>query len=446
MLTAGDIVGGRYEIIDVLQKNQCVIYYLARHKELDTSYCVHQYDLEKITESNSDFRNHCVEHDKLYEHFAARLLSELKEYASLSHPHLQGVIDLFRKEGYVYCVTPYYGVVTLDEAECFVVPMSLDKTQEVIRPMADALRYLHNHQFCHLTFCPKDIILAENKKLYLLTPSLILQLPGIGIQPVHHKMEGYAAPERYTRAGHVCAEMDTFSLTALLYYLLTGVRPPVSTGLSEDNPLPGNKRFTPSLYSFLAKGMNPDPQKRFLSVKEWLAAYERILKELPLPKSEKKVYPSLPSGDGMPKKSTKFVYKSPTSRPHRGARKPKKEFVPQGARPRPVVKPEKLSFGWVLFALGAVVAIALVISVVFTKNTLNDPEEHEYHETSHPSMMLYDSKKIIPRKSHRKEVEKIRRIEPEKVILMPKDSTDSAIRKISDELELKEVTSKDVKK
>ncbi|MFC4666052.1 protein kinase domain-containing protein [Falsiporphyromonas endometrii] len=396
MLKQGDIVGGRYEIVDLLQEGQCVRYYSAQHRELDMRYCVHEYDLEVITESNINQQRKPVEHDDLLEHFAARLLTELKEYALLKHPNLQRVVDLFRSGLFVYCVTPYFGDVRLLQSHSFSLPASLKDTERVIRSMADVLKYLHNHQFCHLTFCPGDILLTESDKIILLCPSFVLQLPGVGLQPVHSKMEGFAAPERYSKFGQVCPEMDTYSLTALLYYLLTSQRPPSSITFTIDHPLPHNKMLSDEVYSFLRKGMDPVPEKRFCSIKEWLVGYDKLLRD----QSTVESYASKSYGDSKAQKSS-FARK-------RQLEGKKREYVPQGNRPRPIVKPHRFLFGVVLLALAVVVALSLMISVLTTNNTINSSGHKNYQDSDAvPSLELYNPRKIKHRGQPQKEYQDV---------------------------------------
>ena len=159
-----------------------------------------------------------------------RFLREIEIAAQLSHPHILPLHDSGEADGLLFYVMP------LVEGESLRVrirrdgPMPIHDAVRVLRDVADALAYAHEHGVVHRDIKPDNVMLAARhaavtdfgiaKALTEAAGNTQVTTAGVSIGT-----PAYMAPEQCAAEPNVDHRADLYSLGVLAYEMLTG-RPP----------------------------------------------------------------------------------------------------------------------------------------------------------------------------------------------------------------------------
>ncbi|PHK46642.1 serine/threonine protein kinase, partial [Nostoc linckia z16] len=257
--------GGKYVIEQVLGQGGFGITYKALHVELNQTVVIKT-------------PNEYLSHDPEYEKYIDRFIQEGRILARLSedpHPHIVGVIDLFR-EGAIHClVMDFVEGENLFEAvrrrgalpEAEIVPC--------IRQIGEALSVVHQAGLVHRDAHPGNIMVRRNGKAVLIDFGIAKELlPKTLSSKGIAGNEGFAPYEQMSRGSRE-PTVDVYCLAATLYYAVTGQRPTTSLARKLDNAsLTAPKQISPSISNRLnqaiLKGMALEANDRPQSMEAWL--------------------------------------------------------------------------------------------------------------------------------------------------------------------------------
>ena len=202
-----------------------------------------------------------------------RFRREARLGASLIHPNLVTIFDTLSGEDGVLIVMEYVRGRPLSE---LVAPEGMDPRRllEILRPVAGAIDYAHEHGVVHRDVKPANVLIAEDRRVKLvdLGTAIAGHLTQITAENEIVGTLAYIAPERL--AGESVGEppADVYSLAVLAFEGLTGRRPHRANTPSElldqvlHNPPPDVKeawpQAPPRLGRVLMQGMDPDPKRR----------------------------------------------------------------------------------------------------------------------------------------------------------------------------------------
>jgi len=265
---------GRFEVLQPLGEGGMGLTFVAFDPRLDREVCL---KVLKALEG-SDPR---AELD--------RLLTEARAQARLSHP----------------AIVPVYEVVADTEAGLVALVMELVRgghsmrawlTQErtagevlsVLRQAGEGLAAAHATGIVHRDFKPDNVMLAAGR-VRLIDFGLARHVvdlgagatptPGVAARTVAAGTPAYMAPEQL-RGEPGDARADQYSFCVTLYEALTGVRPFARHRLREqlEAQLTGrfepHPRISPEVCRVLARGLAPQPDRRFPSMAALLQALE----------------------------------------------------------------------------------------------------------------------------------------------------------------------------
>ncbi|MHC5746755.1 MAG: serine/threonine protein kinase [Nostoc sp.] len=267
--TGQRLQGGKYVIDKVLGQGGFGITYKALHIELDQTV---------VIKTPNEYLSHDPEYDKYIERF----IQEGRTLARLSqdpHPHIVGVIDLF-KEGTTHClVMDFVPGENLFEAvkrrralpEAEIVPC--------IRQIGEALVVVHQAGLVHRDAHPGNIMLRTNGKAVLIDFGIAKELvPKTLSSKGIAGNEGFAPYEQMSR-GSRDPTVDVYCLVATLYYGVTGQRPTTSLARKLDNtflipPKQINSSISDQLNQAILKGMALEAKDRPQSMQAWLVMLE----------------------------------------------------------------------------------------------------------------------------------------------------------------------------
>ena len=296
-LTAGQIVNGRYRIIDLLGQGGFGAVYRAWDASLNIE-CALKENLDTSSAAQRQFTR------------------EASLLASLRHPNLPRVTDyFFLADQGQYLVMDFIEGQDLQEkldrrSGALPVPQVLTWIEQV----CDALSYLHAQEpaIIHRDIKPANI---------RITPQGQAMLVDFGIAKIYDShlktsmgaqavTPGFSPPEQYGGLGVTDGRSDIYSLGATLYALVTGQQPEESVLRSGGGRLLPPENLNPALSPHLAavirQAMEMSPERRFqdtAALKAALSAPARrarlSLPHISLPRQLSWANPGLLAGVGI---------------------------------------------------------------------------------------------------------------------------------------------------
>ena len=228
--------GGKYRIERVLGQGGFGITYLATQVSLNRNVAIKEFFMKENCQRATDDRTMTVPSDGsrgLVDGALHKFRQEALKLASISHPNIVRVIDVFEENGTAYYVMDYLPGGSLTDKVKTGGPMTEEQAMGYIRQIASALKYMHEvKHMCHFDVKPSNIMLDAMGNAFLIdfgisknygTDGRATSSMPVGIS------EGYAPIEQYSQlVGDFSPESDVYSLGATLYYLVTGKVPPAS--------------------------------------------------------------------------------------------------------------------------------------------------------------------------------------------------------------------------
>ena len=205
---------GKYVIINEVGRGSTGTVYLSHDPYYGRDVAIKVYHVEA---SDDEERNKIAR--KMF-------LSEAHMVGMLQHPHILPIYDAGEENGRCYVVTEHvHGARTL---AAYCRPdnlLRLDDVVEIMFKCAKALHYAHSRGVIHRDIKPYNIMLTTDSDvriidfgIALVAGSDISRIEGIAGSP------SYMSPEQ-VQSLDLSSSSDLYSLGAVMYELLTGVRP-----------------------------------------------------------------------------------------------------------------------------------------------------------------------------------------------------------------------------
>lgn len=181
---------------------------------------------------------------------------------------LAAVKDYFEENGTAYIVMEYLSGPTLQEYEKEHKGKISEKQAEILlEPVINALAYIHSIGIVHCDISPDNLIFNKKGQLKLIDF-------GAAKNKKKEKEEqyckgGYTAPEQYLEKEFVGPWSDVYSLCAVWYEMLTGIKvPPAVERLQKDRlkNMTMASEVSEQTNNILKKGLSLEIQKRYFSV------------------------------------------------------------------------------------------------------------------------------------------------------------------------------------
>lgn len=218
MLTPGDVIAGRYEILELLARGGMGAVFRARRILLGDDVAV------KVLSTPDDA------------YLRERFLRESRAAAQLRHPHIVGVLDYdVDAQGRPFLVMEYLNGPSLLQRVALDRRLPVEEVLDIAVPLCNALQLAHEAGVVHRDLKPGNVVSHE-----YMSGRYVYKVVDFGLVNVR-EMAGalkltldrqflgtvaYASPEQL-RGEAVDGRSDIYSFSAMLYELLTG-RPPFS--------------------------------------------------------------------------------------------------------------------------------------------------------------------------------------------------------------------------
>ncbi|MCQ2260163.1 MAG: bifunctional serine/threonine-protein kinase/formylglycine-generating enzyme family protein [Bacteroidales bacterium] len=276
--------GGRYRILRTLGQGGFGITYLALQSGLERKVAVKEFFMKDLCGRDADSSRVTLGTEGSREtvgRFREKFLKEARNIASLSHPNIVRIIDVFEENGTAYYVMEYAeGGSLADKVRHEGALKEAEATRYILR-VAEALGYVHQRKMNHLDVKPSNIMLNAEGEPVLIDFGLAKQYDAatdgqtsstpVGIS------EGYAPKEQYKLGGVATfsPEADIYALGATFFKLLTGVTPPSALDVDEDG-LPieelAKRGVSDKAVAVISHAMQPRKKDRPKDVGAFIAA------------------------------------------------------------------------------------------------------------------------------------------------------------------------------
>ncbi len=264
------VLGGRYQLDEIIGRGGMAEVWRARDRRLDRMVAVKRLRVDLATDST----------------FQARFAREAQSAAGLNHPNIVSVYDTGEKVDPATGISVPYIVMELVEGHTLrdilrqgrsIQP---EKALEYSMGVLDALSYSHKHDIVHRDIKPANV---------MITPSGQVKVMDFGIARAVSDTSAtmtqtaavigtaqYLSPEQ-ARGEQVDARSDIYSAGCLLYELLTGRPPflgdsPVSVAYQHvrEMPIPPSQldaEITPEMDAITMKALAKSTEDRYQSAK-----------------------------------------------------------------------------------------------------------------------------------------------------------------------------------
>ncbi len=260
---------GRYEILGERGRGGMAIVYKAHDPKLDRVVAI------KLIQANAFAAN-------IFGHIRARFEREARALARLDHPNIVKVLDYGEHEEAPYLVMEYLEGATLKDVK---KPLRVETAVRLIRPIAEALAYVHSEGLLHRDVKPSNIMITKHEKVMLTDFGIAKWLEededqkgltgtGVGVGTPE-----YMAPEQGL-GKKTDGRADEYSLSIVFYELITGRKPftgdtPLEILMHQaSEPVPDPREFNPELSEsvkrFMDRALAKKPEDRYAEMKDYL--------------------------------------------------------------------------------------------------------------------------------------------------------------------------------
>ena len=274
MLTKGQKINDRYEIIKTIGEGGMANVYLAEDTILERKVAI------KVL--RGDLSND--------EKFIRRFKREALSVSNLSHPNIVEVYDVGEEDGNYYIVMEYIEGKTLKQLLQKRGALTLTEVIDIMSQLTDGLAHAHEAYIIHRDIKPQNIMIEDNGRIKITDFGIAMALNSTQLTQTNSVMGSvhYLPPEQANGKGST-VKSDIYSLGILMYELLTGSVPfkgdtAVEIALKHmKEKIPSVRKQNPtipqSVENIILKATAKNPKNRYDSVTKVIA---------PIPKEPKK--------------------------------------------------------------------------------------------------------------------------------------------------------------
>ena len=225
------LLQGQYRIGRVLGKpGGFGITYLALDTGLATRVAIKEYlprDLAGRAAGSLTIRAHSREDGELFRFGLEQFLNEARTLARFDHAHVVRVRHVFEENGTACLVMDYYEGMTLGEYLHRNGRLPEKTALDILMPILDGLREVHEKGFIHRDIKPQNIYLTRQGRPILLDFGAARMAMAERSRSLSVVLTpGYAPFEQYHRKGEQGPWTDVYACAAVLYQMVTGEVPP----------------------------------------------------------------------------------------------------------------------------------------------------------------------------------------------------------------------------
>ena len=263
MITRGQMINDRYEIIRSIGEGGMANVYLAQDTILDRKVVV------KI------LRGDLAEDEK----FVRRFQREAISASSLNDPNIVEVYDVGEDDGKYFIVMEYVQGLTLKQLIKKRGSLTLPEVQDIMLQLTSAVAHAHESYIIHRDIKPQNVIILEDGRVKIMDFGIAVALNAGEFTQTNSVMGTvYYIPPEQANGGAATIKSDIYSLGILMYELVTGHVPfkgdnPVEVAIKHMNePIPSICEYDPempqSIENIILRASAKNPKNRYDSAWE----------------------------------------------------------------------------------------------------------------------------------------------------------------------------------
>ncbi len=273
----GNALAPAYEIETEIGRGGMAIVYRARDPRLKRGIAV------KLLPPDLAFRDD----------IRMRFLREAETSARLSHPNIVPIYTVDERDGLVYFVMALVEGESVGDRLRRLGALPILETRRILREVADALAYAHEHGVVHRDIKPDNILLDKHTGRAMVTDFGIARAatddgPGAGLTATGAAIgtPAYMSPEQCAGDRAMDGRSDLYSLGAVGYQMLTGQPPFTGGGTASimmkqvmERPVPTGIRqrrveVPEDLERIIMRLLEKDPANRFVDATALVAGLD----------------------------------------------------------------------------------------------------------------------------------------------------------------------------
>lgn len=261
MLKVGDLIDGKYKILNEIGRGGMSTVYLAINEKANKPWAV------------KEVRKNGISNRELVKQ---SLMVEINLLKKLKHKGLPSIVDIIDQQDNYLIVMDYIEGITLENIMQEEGVQPQEKVVDWAIQLCDVLQYLHTRKpaIIYRDMKPSNIMLRSDGSVVLIDFGTAREFKERHAEDTTCLgTQGYAAPEQFGGMGQTDERTDIYSLGATMYRLVTGHNP--SEPPYEMYPITHwNPRLSTGLEGIIAKCTSKDPKSRYQSVQEVRYALE----------------------------------------------------------------------------------------------------------------------------------------------------------------------------
>lgn len=261
MLKVGDLIDGKYKILNEIGRGGMSTVYLAINEKANKPWAV------------KEVRKNGISNRELVKQ---SLMVEINLLKKLKHKGLPSIVDIIDQQDNYLIVMDYIEGITLENIMQEEGVQPQEKVVDWAIQLCDVLQYLHTRKpaIIYRDMKPSNIMLRSDGSVVLIDFGTAREFNERHVEDTTCLgTQGYAAPEQFGGMGQTDERTDIYSLGATMYRLVTGHNP--SEPPYEMYPITHwNPRLSTGLEGIIAKCTSKDPKSRYQSVQEVRYALE----------------------------------------------------------------------------------------------------------------------------------------------------------------------------
>ena len=258
MVTKGQKINGRYEIIKSIGEGGMANVYLGYDTILDRNVAI------KVL--RGDLAND--------EKFVRRFQREALSASSLSHPNFVDMYDVGEDDGLYYIVMEYVEGKTLKQLLKKRGSLTLSEAIDIMLQLTDGMAHAHDSYIVHRDLKPQNIMIQDDGQIKITDFGIAMALNSTQLTQTNSVMGSvhYLPPEQAAGKG-ATIKSDIYSMGIIFYELLTGELPfkgdsAVEIALKQmKEPLPDvhklNNDIPQSIENIILKATAKNPKNRY---------------------------------------------------------------------------------------------------------------------------------------------------------------------------------------
>ena len=270
------LCGGKYTVEKKIGEGGFGITYKALQGGLNRTVCIKEYfpagKCARATHARTVYVQGASEN--IFEKYRQAFVKEAKMLATLHHPNIVEVIDVFDENNTSYMVMAFIEGKSLQSIVDSRGRLPYPEVVNYIAQVTNAVGYIHDRHILHRDIKPDNIMITADYKAILIDFGSAREFEQDKTQ-VHTSMltHGYAPTEQYTANSRKGSYTDIYAIGATMYFVLTG-HVPLEAAARLTEPMAAPKDLVPDIPDeanrTILKAMQLKAENRHQTVQEFM--------------------------------------------------------------------------------------------------------------------------------------------------------------------------------